>query len=31
MDNLASGTNKQFRNLLDVVAADHVGLRRVNR
>ncbi len=25
MDNLASGTDKQFRNLLDAVAADHVG------
>ena len=24
MDNLASGTNKQFRNLLDEVAADRV-------
>ena len=26
MDNLA-GANKQFRNLLDAIAADHVGLR----
>ena len=24
MDNLASGTHKQFRNFLDAVAADYV-------
>ena len=27
MDNLASGTDKKFRSLLDAVAADNVGLR----